>query len=204
MPRYVSVLVLAVVLSPVVTGCSAGKPVVNAGDEPHFDCGALTRANDVFSFGRTPDGVVLAANEVRLDEVIVRVTAPEGWEGSAVGNAVWMSFGDTRARFVIYPPDGPHGAAIRARHGFDCGDGDRQTGPMISNSSGRQPYLYLYREPSTGRRGLVYAVLTDPVDASSGIMVTGVWPEEMDCEMRRITLEAANSVTILPFGEVER
>lgn len=200
--RNLAVLVLVIVCTA-VTACatrtvnSAARsqdPTVRAEDPP-----VLQQLGSVFVYEtpqqRSPASV---RHQIRLaDGVTLILITPQGWTARRVGNAAWLAYGETGGRFVVYPPEqGTHEDRIREFYALDRSIRGVQIGNLQTISSDRQPFLYIIERTRSGRSGLVYGVLTEPGNISSGIVVTGIWPTELHDQLRPIVLDAANSAVL--------
>lgn len=136
-------------------------------------------------------------HEIVLEYIIVRVPTPTGWTSSSAGYAAWLERENGSTRFVVYPV-ADHAAEFRdVWYDRDVHDPAVRVSPVQTSPSDRHPLLYTYERTDDGRRGIVYAMLSDPADSRSGILVHGSWPAEHDRELRPIVVASANSTTLV-------
>mgnify|MGYP001600318388 CR=1 FL=1 len=162
----------------------------------------LVQSGPVFAYD-TGSGVLTAIggpdtvlHEVLLDHVAVRVRTPPGWVSSYAGYGAWFQQDYGSARFVVYPVD-DHAVAFRdVWRDRDLHDPAVRVGPVQSFDSERHPMLYTYERIDDGRRGIVYAMLSDPSRPGSGILVHGIWPPDQDRGLRPIIVAAANGAIL--------
>jgi hypothetical protein len=140
-----------------------------------------------------PDTV---AQELAIGKVVIRLRTPKGWTAHDAG-AVWLENAEFSAsRFVVYHAANYEEAFRSDWRDRDVHDATVTVSPIHTLDSPRKPYLYTYRRSDDGRCGIVYALLTDPNRADSGIIVHGVWLAEYDRRLRPIVVAAANGVTV--------
>lgn len=197
-------LVLLLGMSLVLSACresgpeTSRPPSVPAPPPPPI----LISTGDVFAYeseGRPlldfaePD---LVHHEMAIGKTIVRLRSPRGWTTSDAG-AVWMENQEFISSRIVVHVESDHAAVFR-RDWLDRDAANPQTNinELRTLDSPRKPLLYAYCSRDDGRCGIVYALLTDPLRADSGIIVHGVWPAANDARLKPLVTAIANHVTL--------